>query len=549
VVWFTAGCRVDVTPEAPDATGSIQVNLRADIAPASTLKVANDQWEAGDKVGLYMKPAGQPLSGAYSTVRNVPMSLEGQTLVADPPVNYPENGNVDFIAYHPYTAAVGSDFTVDVDVAGQAGGLPTEVLYSDYVKNQTATSSPVTLNFLYSLAKLEITVKSGEGSPVAEGEFAGMTASIEGMNTQAKLKLADGSFTGKDAKQTITLHKTGSTATSVTFEALVLPTVEADGEITFVFHLNGVTYRETRTVNYASHSLYRLNFAITTSFPEPKATLLNTYIYPRNEYPDQDISVDATSIMTMTTAKEGEVTLQIGGTGKMVIDWGDGTPFEVYSAFGSDWSDSHIYTHSYSTVISRTITIYGENITLFNCGFIYAGYRNNQITSLDVSKNTALTELYCENNQLEILYVSKNTALTTLYCSNNQLEILDLSKNIALTFLYCNYNQLEILDVSKNTALEGFQCYNNKLEILDVSKNTALHNLECGYNPLKILDVSKNTALTSLCCQNNQLEILDVSKNTTLMILSCQNNQLEILDVSKNTALFNLRFHNNQLKI
>ena len=37
----------------------------------------------------------------------------------------------------------------------------------------------------------------------------------------------------------------------------------------------------------------------------------------------------------------------------------------------------------------------------------------NQLTTLDVSKNTALTDLDCDNNQLTTLDVSKNTALTT----------------------------------------------------------------------------------------------------------------------------------------
>jgi hypothetical protein len=34
--------------------------------------------------------------------------------------------------------------------------------------------------------------------------------------------------------------------------------------------------------------------------------------------------------------------------------------------------------------------------------------------ALDVSQNTALTELWCENNQLTSLDVSQNTALTGL---------------------------------------------------------------------------------------------------------------------------------------
>ena len=72
---------------------------------------------------------------------------------------------------------------------------------------------------------------------------------------------------------------------------------------------------------------------------------------------------------------------------------------------------------------------------------------NNQLTSLDVSKNTKLTSLNCLGNQLTSLDVSKNTKLTLLQCSGNQLTSLDVSKNTELSYLYCTC-QLTSLDVS-----------------------------------------------------------------------------------------------------
>jgi hypothetical protein len=71
-----------------------------------------------------------------------------------------------------------------------------------------------------------------------------------------------------------------------------------------------------------------------------------------------------------------------------------------------------------------------------NCGY-------NQLTSLDVSKNTALTSLICGSNQLTSLDLSKNTALTRLWCGSNQLTSLDLSKNTALTSLICHFNKFD----------------------------------------------------------------------------------------------------------
>ena len=157
----------------------------------------------------------------------------------------------------------------------------------------------------------------------------------------------------------------------------------------------------------------------------------------------------------------------------------------------------------------------------------------NQLTSLDVSNNTALTALWCYDNQLTSLDVSNNTALTALQCQSNQLTALDVSNNTALTALWCNYNQLTTLDVSNNTALTVLGCYDNQLTTLDVSNNTALESLYCHNNQLTTLDVSNNTALTYLGCYNNHLTALDVSNNTALTYLDCEGNPLQSVTISE----------------
>ena len=134
-------------------------------------------------------------------------------------------------------------------------------------------------------------------------------------------------------------------------------------------------------------------------------------------------------------------------------------------------------------------------------------FANHYITTLDVSHNTALTDLQCHNNQLTALDVSQNTELRSLYCSNNQLTALDVSHNTALTNLGCSSNQLTALDVSNNTALTYLYCSNNQLTALDVSNNTALTYLGCTSNQLTTLDVSNNTKLTSLECYDNLINV------------------------------------------
>ena len=172
---------------------------------------------------------------------------------------------------------------------------------------------------------------------------------------------------------------------------------------------------------------------------------------------------------------------------------------------------------------------------------------SNHLTSLDVSKNTALIKLYCHDNQIDYLDVSKNTALEVLACAENPLNMLDVSDNIALKTLYCYDNQLTSLDLSKNTALVFLSCFDNQLTSLDVSNNTVLTRMYCYNNLLNSFDISKNTALIELYCNSNQLTSLDVSKNTALQLLACDSNPLNSLDVSNNTALTTLYCYDNQL--
>ena len=172
-----------------------------------------------------------------------------------------------------------------------------------------------------------------------------------------------------------------------------------------------------------------------------------------------------TAQMTMTT-HQTRVTLQMGGSGTITINWGDGNKtLDVIPA----WSQVQ-YTHEYANSSVRNITVSGNNITYLVCNDI-------SLSHLDVSGNNALTYLGCWNNQLKSLDISKNTALAALNCVANELTGLDVSKNILLMGLQCYNNQLTQLDVSNNVVLEFLLCDDNKLtaEALNTMFET-LHN-------------------------------------------------------------------------
>lgn len=172
---------------------------------------------------------------------------------------------------------------------------------------------------------------------------------------------------------------------------------------------------------------------------------------------------------------------------------------------------------------------------------------NNQLTSLNTSNCTALTELECWSNDLTSLNISNCTALTFLDCNNNGLQTLDVSSCTALISLDCPQNNLTILDVSYNTALSRLNCWNNQLTSLDISGCFALTRLNCDRNQLTSLDASACIALNSLSCERNNLKTLDISKCTSLTQLDCEYNDLVALNVSPNTDLTFIDCNSNDL--
>ena len=170
---------------------------------------------------------------------------------------------------------------------------------------------------------------------------------------------------------------------------------------------------------------------------------------------------------------------------------------------------------------------------------------SNNISTVDVSKNTVLTYLNLSYNNLSTIDVSKNTALTNLNLDYNNLSTIDVSKNTALTELYLSDNKISTIDVSKNTALIELFLSNNNISTVDVSKNTLLGYLDLHSNKISTIDVSKNTTLTHLVLRDNKLSTVDVSKNTLLEYLDLHSNKISTIDVSKNTALINLYLSNN----
>ena len=152
---------------------------------------------------------------------------------------------------------------------------------------------------------------------------------------------------------------------------------------------------------------------------------------------------------------------------------------------------------------------------------------NSYLTSIKIDKdsNGKLSEE--ERNAVDTIKVTDGYNGKKL----TSLKGIEFFPN--LRYLYCDENNLTSLNVSKNKKLEELYCDENNLNSLDVSQNTALLDLICSQNNLTSLDVGNNAALINLVCWKNQLTSLDVSNNPELKFLNCDQNQLTSLNVEK----------------
>lgn len=162
------------------------------------------------------------------------------------------------------------------------------------------------------------------------------------------------------------------------------------------------------------------------------------------------------------------------------------------------------------------------------------------LTSIDVSKNTKLTNLNISSNEISSIDLTNNTELLSFYANNCGLKSLDLTNCTKLVDVYVMYNELTSLDVSNSKELTNFYCSNNNITAIDVTNNSKLIELDVGYNKLTILNTRYNQDLITISCSGNPIDELDLSNNSKLKYLYTSHTDITSLDVSGCSELIEL---------
>jgi hypothetical protein len=214
----------------------VEVKFSANTAEIRT-RVADNSWTVNDPVGIYMIGASGTLAPGNIVEdagnRQYTADAAGSGSVSFTPeggeaIYYPVSGNVEFIAYHPYSASVTSDFKLPVSVAEQTDPSAIDALYAKTNGAYNKSKNPVDLQFTHRLVKLAFTIEAGDG--VIES-LSGLTVNITSQQTAATLNLTDGTVTPEGAASAITAN---TVTDGSAYGAIVLPNGDVAG-MTFTF--------------------------------------------------------------------------------------------------------------------------------------------------------------------------------------------------------------------------------------------------------------------------------------------------------------------------
>jgi len=155
---------------------------------------------------------------------------------------------------------------------------------------------------------------------------------------------------------------------------------------------------------------------------------------------------------------------------------------------------------------------------------------NPQLTTLDISGSTAMTQLICNGSNLKSLNM-KGVFLNDLRVFGNELSTIDLSEvNPGFVIIQVFDNKLTTVNVTASANAEAFQVHENLLTSLNItSSGVGPHGptkILCYTNLLPTLDVRMCEKLDTLTCHANLLTSLYISGTTLLSSIDCHDNKL-----------------------
>lgn len=142
---------------------------------------------------------------------------------------------------------------------------------------------------------------------------------------------------------------------------------------------------------------------------------------------------------------------------------------------------------------------------------------DGMLSQEEAERVTELTMNYKYPHIADLTGIGYFVNLKSLSVQGNDLTAIDLSKNTKLTYLNVNGNKFTTIDFSDCPSLEAIICNSNKLTEVKLAGNPALRRFECNSTAtLTSLDVSKIPNWTA-----SVVTLTGLPKSTLQPIPSC----------------------------
>ncbi len=334
-------------------------------------RMANNAWEADDKIGVFMFKTGQTeVANAvidnsnnrkyiYSSDNSFSPATKNDTLF------YPQDTNVDFISYYPYSAV--EDCQLKLDVSVQADPSSIDLLYSNNLTNIAKGNTEQTLQFTHRLAKTVFDIQAG--TDFNAKDLVGLKLSVEDVAASATFNIFKNELAlASNSNKTITA-KTNEQGTQA--EAIMLPQDCENKKVKIVL-ANRRTY--TFLIGSSTVAAGSGDTGSTTKDTEWAASYKYTYTITLNRDYYSVESIAAT-ISDWTANDQGA----LDQSGSSTIDasiW-DGTTSNI------DWYDASQSTFNIST--AEEFAGFSE---LVNGGNNFEGKTVNLLSDIDLNNKS-----------------------------------------------------------------------------------------------------------------------------------------------------------------
>ncbi len=165
-------------------------------------------------------------------------------------------------------------------------------------------------------------------------------------------------------------------------------------------------------------------------------------------------------------------------------------------------------------------------------------FGNMNITSLDLSKNKKLREVFLQSMGIKNLDLSQCTNLTKAYINNaGVLETLNIGALAKLERLDAVKQNLTSIVAKDLPSLKELHLNSNKINSITLKNLPELNRLNVYANNLKTIDLSELP----------KLMFLFVHENSSLDSVDCQHNPILLQAIISQTAIRNMSFAKNNI--